>query len=257
MLRTKLQREGRAFGAAVFEFFAPGIAQIAKAAGAEFILYDMEHSGAGIETIKAQISYCRGLDIAPIVRVPGTEYDFIANVLDAGAHGVMVPMVDTAEQAAFIAACTHYPPVGRRGAGFGMAHDDYLPGDPAEKIRNAHERTLTICQIETATGLANVDAIAATPGVDVLWLGHFDLTNFMGIPGQFQHPEYVAGVKRIVAAANRHGKTAAFLAMDDRWSDEYWGYGFRMFAYGLDSALFQRGLAGGLAHLKSLPGKRT
>ena len=82
LLKQQLAREGRAFGAAVFEFFAPGIAQIAKAAGAEFILYDMEHSGAGIDTIKAQISYCRGLDVAPIVRVPGTEYDFIANVLD-------------------------------------------------------------------------------------------------------------------------------------------------------------------------------
>ena len=252
MLKQELARDGRAFGAAVFEFFSPGIAQIAKSAGAQFVLYDMEHSGACIETIKAQCSYCRGLDIAPLVRVPATEYDFIANVLDSGAHGVMVPMVDTAEQAAFIAACSHYPPHGRRGAGFGMAHDDYLGGSPLDKIRAAHERTLTIVQIETVKGLENVDAIAATPGVDVLWLGHFDLTNFMGIPGQFQHPDYVAGVKRIAAAAKRHGKTAAFLAFDNRWSDEYWGYGFRMFAYGLDSALFQRELANGLTHLKSL-----
>jgi 2-dehydro-3-deoxyglucarate aldolase/4-hydroxy-2-oxoheptanedioate aldolase len=252
MLKQRLARDGRAFGAAVFEFFSPGIAQIAKASGAEFVLYDMEHSGVGIETIKAQCAFCRGLDIAPLVRVPGTEYDFIANVLDAGAHGVMVPMVDTAEQAAFIASCTHYPPVGRRGAGFGMAHDDYLPGNPVDKIRAAHERTLTIVQIETAKGLDNVDAIAATPGVDVLWLGHFDLTNFMGIPGQFQHPDYIAGITRIVAAANEHGKIAAFLAFDNRWSDEYWGYGFRMFAYGVESALLQRELSAGLNHLRSL-----
>src|SRR5436190_15056514 len=235
MLKQRLSREGRAFGAAVFEFFTPGIAQIAKAAGAEFILYDMEHSGAGIETIKQQCSYCRGLDVAPLVRVPATEYDFIANVLDAGAHGVMVPMVDTAEQAALIAASTHYPPQGRRGSGFGMAHDDYLPGDPVTKMRDAHARTLTIVQIETVAGLNNVDAIAATPGVDVLWLGHFDLSNFMGIPGQFQHPDYVAGIKRIAAAANKHGKIAAFLAFDNRWADEYWSHGYRMFAYGLDS----------------------
>jgi len=256
MLRTDLARDGCAFGAAVFEFFAPGIAQLCKAAGAQFVLYDMEHTGAGIETIKAQCAHCRGLDIAPLVRVPATEYQFIARVLDVGAHAVMVPMVDTAEQAAFIAACAHYPPQGRRGAGFGMAHDDYLAGDPVDKMHRAHQRTLTIVQIETVAGLANVDAIAATPGVDVLWLGHFDLTNFMGIPGQFHHPEYVAGVKRIATAAQRHGKTAAFLAFDDRWADEYWAYGFRMFAYGLDSALFQRALAGGLAHLRGLADKR-
>jgi 2-dehydro-3-deoxyglucarate aldolase/4-hydroxy-2-oxoheptanedioate aldolase len=252
MLKQKLARDGHAFGAAVFEFFTPGVAQIAKAAGAEFVFYDMEHSGAGIETIKAQCAYCRGLDVAPLVRVPATEYDFIANVLDAGAHGVMVPMVDTAEQAAFIAACAHYPPQGRRGSGFGMAHDDYQPGNPVDKMRAAHERTLTIVQIETVSGLENVEAIAATPGVDVLWLGHFDLSNFMGIPAQFQHPEFVAGVKRIAAAAAKHGKIAAFLALDEAWSVEYWGYGYRMFAYGLDSALLQRELARGLAHLKSL-----
>jgi 2-keto-3-deoxy-L-rhamnonate aldolase RhmA len=255
MLKQTLAREGHAFGAMVFEFFTPGIAQIAKVAGAEFVLYDMEHSGAGIETIKEQCACCRGLGLAPLVRVPATEYDFIANVLDVGAHGVMVPMVDTAEQAAFIAAAAHYPPQGRRGAGFGMAHDDYLPGEPAAKIRAAHERTLTIAQIETVAGLANVEAIAATPGIDVLWIGHFDLTNFMGIPGQFQHPDYLAGVHRIVAACRRHGKVAAFLALDDRWADEYWGYGFRMLAYGLDSALYQRALAAGLHHLHSLAGK--
>ena len=254
MLKQKLARDGHAFGAAVFEFFAPGIAQISKVAGAEFVLYDMEHSGAGIETIKAQCAHCRGLDIAPLVRVPAAEYDLIANVLDAGAHGVMVPMVDSAEQAAFIAASTHYPPVGRRGAGFGMAHDDYQPGDLVSKIRNAHERTLTIVQIETVGGLNEVEAIAATPGVDVLWLGHFDLSNFMGIPGQFQHPDFIAAVKRIAAAAQKCGKIAAFLAMDDRWSDEYWGYGYRMFAYGLDSALFQRALGSGLSHLRDLAG---
>ena len=98
MLRASLARDGRAFGAAVFEFFAPGIAQLCKAAGAEFVLYDMEHTGAGIETIKAQCAHCRGLGVAPLVRVPATEYQFIARVLDVGAHGVMVPMVATGDR---------------------------------------------------------------------------------------------------------------------------------------------------------------
>ena len=255
MLRQNLKRNGQAFGASVFEFFTPGIAQLAKNAGAEFVLYDMEHSGTGIDAIKAQCAHCRGLDIAPIVRVPTTEYDQIATILDAGAHGIMVPMVDSAEQAAFIAACTHYPPEGRRGCGFLMAHDDYKPGDPVAKIKAANERTLTIAQIETVGGLENVEAIAATPGIDVLWLGHFDLSNFMGIPGQFQHPDFVAAVKRIAAAATRNGKVAAYLAFDDALSDEFWGYGYRMFAYGLDSILFQTGLSAGLSHLRKLSGK--
>src|SRR5206468_6989137 len=126
-----------------------------------------------------------------MARVPRGEYHFIARALDIGALGVMVPMVGTPAEAEHIVACTRYPPHGRRGAAFGFAHDDYEGGDVAEKIRIANERTLVICLIETADGIKNIDAIAAVPGVDVLWLGHFDLTNFLGIPAQFDHPKYV------------------------------------------------------------------
>ena len=214
-VKAALAAGKRAYGAMVFEFFSPGIAQICRNAGAEFVLYDMEHTGLSFETLKLQFALCRGLDVVPMVRVPRGEYHFIARALDVGALGVMVPMVGSAEEAAHIVACTRYPPAGRRGAAFGFAHDDYQGGDVATKIAAIHERTLVIPQIETVEGLANVDAIAAVPGVDALWLGHFDLTNFMGIPGEFQHPDYLAAVKRIVAACERHGKAAGFLATDD------------------------------------------
>ncbi len=250
-LREKLRADGgAAFGAMIFEFFTPGIPAIVAAAGADFILYDMEHSGAGIETMKAQFAGCRGLPLAPLVRVPATEYDFIARALDMGAHGVMLPMVETRAQAEFIAACAHYPPKGRRGAAFGVAHDDYRPGSPAEKMAAVAARTLVIAQIETPEGVRNVDAIAATPDIDVLWLGHFDLTNFKGIPGQFDHPEYRRAVAAIVDAARRHGKPAGFMATDERWAREYWEHGFRMIAYGLDLLLFQRALGDGIDALR-------
>jgi 2-dehydro-3-deoxyglucarate aldolase/4-hydroxy-2-oxoheptanedioate aldolase len=210
----------------------------------------MEHTGLSFETLKTQFALCRGLDLVPMVRVPRGEYHFIARALDVGALGVMVPMVGTAEEAADIVACTRYPPAGRRGAAFGFAHDDYQGGDVAAKIAAIHARTLVIPQIETVEGLTNVDAIAAVPGVDVLWLGHFDLTNFLGIPGQFKHPQYLHGVQRIVAACDRHGKTAAFLASDDSWAREYKAYGFRCFAYGVDQAMLQAALLHGLNLLK-------
>jgi 2-keto-3-deoxy-L-rhamnonate aldolase RhmA len=239
-------------GLMVFEFFTPGIARIAKAAGAEFILYDMEHSGADIETIKLQCATCRGVGVAPMVRVPTNQYHFVSRALDAGVHGVMVPMVETAEQAREIVSWSQYPPLGRRGAAFGVAHDDYAPGTPSEKMASAHSRTLIIAQIETPGGVTNVDEIAAVPGVDVVWLGHFDLTNFMGIPAQFDHPEYLAAVKRIVEAAKRHGKIAGFMAGDETWARRYYELGFRLFAYGLDTQLLQRELKKGLDCLRTL-----
>src|SRR6185503_18705900 len=129
--------------------------------------------------------------------------------------------------AARIVSFTRYPPQGRRGAAFGFAHDDYLSGDKEgdlrEKMRAIHERTLVICMIETRAGLENVEAIAAVDGVDVIWLGHFDLTNFLGIPGQFSHPQYRDAVSRIAAAAKKHGKSAGYMAASVELGREYLG----------------------------------
>jgi len=249
-VKSNLASGGRAYGAMVFEFFSPGLPQICRNAGAEFVLYDMEHTGLSFETLKLQVALCRGLDLVPMVRVPRGEYHFIARALDVGVLGVMVPMVGTADEAAKIVACTRYPPDGRRGAAFGFAHDEYEGGEVEAKMAAIHARTMVIPQIETAEGLANVEAIAAVPGVDALWLGHFDLTNFMGIPGAFRHLDYLAAVARIVRACEANGKAAAFLATDDDWVREYKAYGFRLFAYGLDQALLGNALRHGLDLLR-------
>jgi 2-dehydro-3-deoxyglucarate aldolase/4-hydroxy-2-oxoheptanedioate aldolase len=250
-VKKSLAAGGRALGSMVFEFFTPGMPRLLANAGAEFALYCMEHTGAGFEILKPQFALCRALGVVPLVRVPGTEYDFIARALDCGALGVMVPLVDTAEQAQFIVSCTRYPPEGRRGAAFGFAHDDYQGGDVAEKMRMIHERTLVIAMIETARGLENVEAIAAVPGVDVLWLGHFDLTNFLRIPGDFSHPRYKEAIKRITSAASRHGKAAGYMAADAALGREYLGHGFRMIATGTDQGLLQAAIAGNIGAWRS------
>ena len=170
----------------------------------------------------------------------------------------IVPMVGTPEEAAHIVSCTRYPPEGRRGAAFGFAHDDYAGGDVIEKIAALNARTMVIPQIETAEGLANVERIAAVPGVDALWIGHFDLTNFMGIPAQFKHPDFLAALDRVVAACEANGKTAAFLTTDDDWVRDYAGKGFRLFGYGVDQLMLQQALGNGLRVLRSAvgPGRR-
>lgn len=256
-LKDRLRQDGSVFGCMVMEFLVPGMPAIIAATGAEFALFDMEHTGASLETMKAMVAGCRGIGLAPLVRVPRGEYHFIARALDIGAHGVMVPMVNSAAEAAHIADCAHYPPAGRRGAAFGVAHDDYRATDPATAMARAAERTLVIAQIETMEGLRDVEAIAATPGIDVVWLGHFDLSNFMGIPGQFQHPDFLAAVRRIVAAARSHGKVPEFMASDETWAREYWGHGFRILAYGLDHLLFQAALRCGLETLRGLRGGKA
>src|SRR6476661_5529775 len=169
-VKQKLQAGGRAFGTFAFEFATSCISRLAAAAGAEFLIYDMEHTGWSHETIKQLIASSRGTELTTLVRVPATEYHFCARALDMGAAGIMAPMVESAEQAQRLVQFTKYPPVGRRGSAFSIAHDDYRGGDIVEKINTANSETLLLAQIETAAGLENVDAIAAVPGIDVLWV---------------------------------------------------------------------------------------
>ena len=250
-VKANLATGGVAYGTMVMEFFTPGMAQIMAAAGAEFAIFDMEHSAIGIDTIKAQMAQARFTDCVPLVRVGSITYQSIAATMDAGALGIMAPMVESAEQASFLVSCTRYPPTGRRGAAFGVAHDDYVGGDVVEKMRAANQRTLVIALIETVPGLENVEAIAAVPGIDVLWLGHFDLTNSMGIPGQFDHPRFNAAITRIAAAAQSNGLSAGMMVSDETWAKRMHAQGFRMLAYGVDHMVFQSALSTGIKAMQA------
>jgi len=236
-LKASLHTGQTVVGAMTFEFFSPGMSAILSNAGCRFVFYDMEHTGMGFETLKWLFSTCRGLPIEPMVRVPRGEYTYLARALDLGARGVMIPMVESAAQARSIVEACRYPPLGRRGAAFGFAQCDYHGGDVAAMMRAYHERILVAAQIETERGLDAVEEIAAVDGIDVLWVGHFDLSNFMGLPGQFDDPRFDAAMCRVADVARRHGKTAGFMATDKRWIDRVKAMGYSMIAIGTDVGL--------------------
>ena len=170
-VKQKITSGGTSIGTFIFEFNTTGIARLAAQAGAEFAIFDMEHTGWNAETIRMLVATSRSTALVPLVRIPATEYHFIASVLDMGAMGIMIPMCDTAEQARKFVSSAKYPPVGRRGTAFTIAHDDYISGNIVEKMSSANSETLLIAQIETMAGLENVDAIAGVEGIDVLWIG--------------------------------------------------------------------------------------
>jgi len=250
-VKEKVQSGGTSIGTFMLEFATTGIGRLVAETGAEFALYDMEHTGWSIETIRMLIATTRATEMIPLVRIPATEYDFVARVLDMGAMGIMIPMCESAEQAQKFVASAKYPPAGRRGAAFSIAHDDYTGGDIVEKIQSANRETLLIAQIETLAGLNHVDKIAAVEGIDVLWIGHFDLSNSLGIPGQFQHPRFQEAVATVLAACRRHQKVPGFLASDIAGGKTLLDQGFRMLAYGGDLWLYQSALREGIAALQS------
>jgi 2-dehydro-3-deoxyglucarate aldolase/4-hydroxy-2-oxoheptanedioate aldolase len=254
-VKRKLIEGGTSIGTFVFEFNTTGIARLAAEAGAEFIVFDMEHTGWSVETIRTLMASVPE-SIVPAVRIPATDYHFIARALDVGVMGIMAPMVESAEQARNLVRSAKYPPAGRRGSAFTVAHDGYTGGDITQKMRIANAEGLIIAQIETAAGIENLDAIAAVEGIDVLWIGHFDLTNSLGIPAQFDHPRFKQSVERVLEACREHGRIPGFMARDAAAGKALLDQGFRIIAYGGDLWLYQEGLREGIAAMKKHAARR-
>ena len=250
-VKNKLKAGGVSIGTMMFEFNTTGIARLAAVAGAEFAIFDMEHTGWSLESIRLLVATTPKDRMAPFVRVPATEYHYVARVLDMGAMGIMIPMCESAEQAQLLVNSAKYPPLGRRGSAFTIAHDDYRNDPIPEVVRSANEEVLLFAQIETARGLENVEQIAAVPGIDVLWMGLYDLTSSLGVPGQLLHPQISAAIDRVIAACRTHGKVPGVLATSVAEAQTQLQRGFRALAYGGDSWLYQESLRNGLQTLRS------
>ena len=245
-VKESLANGGVSIGTMIFEFNSSGIGRLAGEAGAEFAIFDMEHTGWSIETIRELIATTRASKALPMVRVPATQYHLISRPLDAGAMGIMVPMVESVEQARLIVHSAKYAPEGARGAAFTIAHDDFAGGSVPEKMRTANQEGLIIAQIETAAGLESCEAIAAVDGIDCLWVGHFDLSISMGIPGEFGHPDFIAAVSRVAQACETRGKAAGVMVADVETAAFWKGLGYRAIAYNGDLRIYQNALREGI-----------
>jgi 2-keto-3-deoxy-L-rhamnonate aldolase RhmA len=247
MARTKQVKLGHF----IVEFATPGIGHIMKSAGCEFVLFDLEHSGFGFETVKSALRYFEAGDIAPIVRVPSKEYHHIARACDMGAEGIMLPMVGSAAEAKAILDCMKYHPEGKRGVALQVAHDNYRPGAVLSKLADANKRTMLFCQIETAEGVKNAEAIAAVDGVDCLWVGHFDLSVSLGIPGEFDHPKFTNAIAKVVAAARKHKKVLGRLVPSVEVGIELYKQGFDFICYSGDVWVLHNALAEAVTKLRA------
>ena len=230
-------------GAMIFEFFSPGIPIILKNAGCQFIIFDMEHGGLSLEQFKTLAIISNANSISPLIRIPEVNYNYVARALDLGAAGIMAPMVNTYEEALNIVQSSKYPPKGVRGAGFGFAHDNYKNESPLSYINTANYNLINIIQIESKQALENIEEIAAIEGVDCLWVGHFDLTNFLGIPGQFSSDIYFNSIKRVVAAAKLNKKSLGIMVNNQDDLKMYSDLGFNMIAVGTEMSILSRSIS--------------
>lgn len=187
--------------------------------------------------------------------MPDGQYSTIAPVMDAGAQGIMVPMVETGEQALAIANAVRYRPEGRRGLAFGIAHDRYGARTPRETMAQANAENMVICLIETRRGVENAAAIVGTLGVDIGWVGHYDLTNDMGITAEFEHPDFIAAAESVGAACAAAGKAAGILDANPALLERFSRLGFRALGFATDVAALKIAYGDGLKMLRGLPGR--
>jgi 2-dehydro-3-deoxyglucarate aldolase/4-hydroxy-2-oxoheptanedioate aldolase len=239
--RQRLQQGEVLLGQLLLEFFTPGIGPMLDACGLDFVIYDMEHGRCDIQLLEQMIASCRGSGIVPMARVPDLNFAPLSRVLDLGARGVMVPRVETRQQAEAIVSQLKYAPQGKRGVALGIAHDFYRPAG-ADFFAQANQETTVIIQLETVKAFENLEAIVSVPGVDVAWIGHYDLTVSMGIPAQFDHPQLMQAMDDLVAVCRKYGVAPGILAPTQESAAHSINKGFRMLSIGSDIGVFLDGM---------------
>jgi 2-keto-3-deoxy-L-rhamnonate aldolase RhmA len=232
-LRSRLRRGETTIGSWLSFGYAP-VAELMARAGFDWLVIDMEHTGIGIADALTLIEVIELAGVPPLVRVGANDALLIKRVLDAGAHGVVVPMINSAEEARRAVDSARYPPHGSRGAGLGRAHDFGMDFDGYRAW--ADEEIVVVVQIEHMDGVANIDAIMNVNGVDAFIVGPYDLSGSLGRPGEWDHPEVLQCLTRIRETTADAGIVGGYHVVHSdrdemsRRLDE----GYRFIAYGDD-----------------------
>ncbi len=223
MAVRKLREGRRAVGTMLRMVGNPAVALVAANAGLDFIMLDLEHGPFSLETLENVFKVGRGVGLGCFVRVPELSKAYVSRCLDLGATGVMVPMLESVEQARRLVHWAKFAPLGSRGFGGVGAHSGYQ-SIPAEStvhfMAEANEQIITIAQIETAQAIREIDSIAAVEGLDALLIGPNDLAISMGCPGELMGEQLDQAISKVADAAKTHNKIFGMHAPDpltERW----------------------------------------
>lgn len=214
-------------------------AELLAGTGFDWLLIDGEHAPNDVRSILAQLQAVAAYPVQPIVRPVLGQPAVIKQLLDIGAHTLLVPMVDTPEQAADIVAATRYPPQGIRGVGAALARASRWNQTP-NYLHEACEAVCLLVQAETTLAMRNLDAIAHVDGVDGVFFGPSDLAASMGFLGQPNHPQVHAALLSGIERVGRAGKAAGILATDPTAAQQYLDAGALFVAVGVDTSLLVR-----------------
>ena len=232
----------------------PAIAEILAKAGFDWLVVDLEHSVISIDVAGELIRVIDLCGVAPLVRLTSNDPNQIKRVMDAGAHGIIVPMVNSAAEAARAVAATRYPPRGSRGVGLSQAQGYGVKFQ--EYLKWQSEGPVVIVQIEHKDAMNALEDILNIPGVDGFILGPYDLSCSLGIPGEFERPEYVSAVARILETGKRLRRPAGLhiVEPDPQLLEQAIQDGYTFIAYSVDFRMLDASARQGIARLKEKKG---
>ena len=214
--RDKLDAGELALGIILRQARTVDIAPMMRAAGYDWLFLDLEHNSMDLDMAVQIAVAALGIGIAPVARVPAGQLWLATRFLDGGGLGIVVPHVDTPEEAQKIARALRYPPRGHRSVAGGLPHLGYAKHGLAETCAAIDAATLVIVMLETPRAIANAEAIAAVTGIDSLLIGTNDLAMELGIPGGFADERIVVAYQTVVDACRKHGKFAGIGGIADR-----------------------------------------
>jgi 4-hydroxy-2-oxoheptanedioate aldolase len=239
-LRARLRAGETTYGV-FLNLGSPLAAELCARAGADWLIIDLEHGAASEADLLEHLYAVSATDTAAIVRPASGERLRIGRALDYGADGIMVPRIDTAEQAREVISFLRWPPDGTRGLAL-LTRGAELGEVAHGSISALNQRVIGVIQVESPEAVANANEVAAIDGVDVLFVGPTDLSHSMGLPGQFDDPAFVGALRSVVAAADAHGKAAGILLRDASTLNDYRDLGFRFIGLGSDGAFVVDGM---------------
>lgn len=217
----------------------PYTAEICAGSGFDWLLIDGEHAPNDIQTMLAQLQAIAAYPIAPVVRPPWNDFVRIKQILDIGAQNLLIPMIQSAEEAAAAVAAVRYPPAGIRGLGSALARSSRWNRIPDYPLR-ANDEMCVLLQIETPEGLAALDDILAVDGVDGVFIGPADLSAGMGYLNNPEHPEVTAAIDSAIARITGAGKAAGILHTNPTRAKHFLSLGATFVAVGIDASLLAR-----------------
>jgi 2-keto-3-deoxy-L-rhamnonate aldolase RhmA len=225
---------------------SPNVAELLAHAGFDWLVIETEHNGLDSAEIEHMLMAMNGTETIPLVRVPSSNPVFIQRALDMGAMGIVVPMVKTAAEVQAIVSATRYPPQGTRS--FGPLRASHYTFDYQDYLNHANDNLLVVLILETKEAVENLEAIAAVPGIDVLYLGPFDLCLSMGLdPMCLPLPEVDAVIERMLTVGRKHGVAIGTGTSAPEDLRQRQAQGFTMLGYGTDYMFLVNAARAGLA----------